>query len=100
MRNHEIDSAPIRNDMVFLILSETGKRRKTSKLPCFTKCGQEPTIAANMRGLKPTLAANEPTFRFLATWSCTSILRIIPTPEKQVAYLHFTDLGGGMRDGA
>ena len=38
MRNDEIDSVHIRNDMVFLILSETGKRRKTSKRPCFTKC--------------------------------------------------------------
>jgi hypothetical protein len=31
--------------------------------------------------------------------SCTSIVRTILTPEKQVAYLHFTYLGG-MRDGA
>jgi hypothetical protein len=31
---------------------------------------------------------------------CTSIVRTIPTPEKQVAYLHFAYLGGGMRDGA
>jgi hypothetical protein len=38
MRNDEIDSVHIRNDMVFLILSETGKRRKTSKRPCFSKC--------------------------------------------------------------
>jgi hypothetical protein len=32
--------------------------------------------------------------------SCTSSLRIIPSPEKQVASLCFTDLGGGTRDGA
>jgi hypothetical protein len=42
MRNHEIDSADIRNDTVFLILWETGKQRKTSKPPCFTTSGQEP----------------------------------------------------------
>jgi transposase-like protein len=32
--------------------------------------------------------------------SCTSILRIIATPENQVAYLRFTDCEGGMRDDA
>src|SRR6267142_2962692 len=36
---------------------------------------------------------------FVTRW-CSSILRTIPKPEKQIAYLHFTDLGGGMRDGA
>jgi hypothetical protein len=31
--------------------------------------------------------------------SCTSILRIIAKPESQVAYLRFTNRGGGTRDG-
>jgi hypothetical protein len=32
--------------------------------------------------------------------SCTSILRIIATPENQVVYLRFTALEGGTRDDA
>src|SRR5882724_29909 len=33
-------------------------------------------------------------------WSYTSSLRIIQSPENQVASLRFTDLGAGTRDGA
>jgi hypothetical protein len=39
-----IEKLPLRNDAVFSALSCTGKRRKTSKPPCFTKCGQEPGL--------------------------------------------------------
>jgi hypothetical protein len=41
-----------RNDAVFLILSATGARGKTSKPPCFTKCGQEPEHV-HIRGHHP-----------------------------------------------
>ena len=39
------------------------------------------------------------TFFSLDNGSCTSSLRIIQLPEKQVASLRFTDRGGGTRDG-
>jgi hypothetical protein len=38
----KIEKFPLRNDAVFMILSETGKRCKTSNPPRFTKSAQEP----------------------------------------------------------
>jgi hypothetical protein len=47
---------------------------------------------------------SKPQATVLAVWlrrrSCTSSLRIIQSPEKQVASLRFTDRGGGTRDDA
>ena len=46
----EMGEPSIRNGAVFLTLSWTGTRGKTSKPPHFTKCGQEPTVFRKISG--------------------------------------------------
>jgi hypothetical protein len=52
----------LRKNAVFPPRLWIGKRSKTSKPLCFTKCGQEPEFGENSRAFPLTLSENKPGF--------------------------------------